>query len=120
MQGSPKSFIAKVRDRRITLGAYPTVPLHDARKKALALKADSSPGQPALPFAEARTTFLKFKKKHLLPSPGTSAGRKRWKSRTTMLPATRSRLLTDEELKAVWRAAGQTEGHFGSDTSDQS
>lgn len=62
------SFIAKVRNRRITLGAYPTVALHDARQKgALALKADNAPGQRALPFAEARTAFVAFKRKHLRP-----------------------------------------------------
>jgi hypothetical protein len=43
-----RSFIVKVRNRRrITPGAYPTVSLHGARKKALALKADNSPGQRA-------------------------------------------------------------------------
>jgi hypothetical protein len=40
---------------------------YDARRKALALKADSSPGQRALPFAEARTAFVAFKRKHLRP-----------------------------------------------------
>jgi integrase len=162
------SFIAKVRNRRITLGAYPTVALHDARQKgALALKADNAPGQRALPFAEARTAFPEFKKKHLRPPshqemirnitkhftwskalakittdvasaiekieapPGADHAFKDVRTCFSCVPRhlkyspctglkvpnkapTRSRLLTDDELKAVWRAAGQAEGHLGS------
>ncbi len=62
-----KTFIAKVRNRRITIGAYPTTTLQDARRRALALKADGSHVGRSVPFTEAREKFLAHKEANLRP-----------------------------------------------------
>jgi integrase len=53
-----KTFIAKVQNRRITIGAYPALSLSDARRKALAFKSKADPTQtPKMTFKEALAAF---------------------------------------------------------------
>ena len=58
-----KTFVAKVHNRRHTLGTYGQISLAEARKKALALKSAADPTPAAkLTFSEA---YEKFKIGHL-------------------------------------------------------
>jgi len=57
-----KIFVAKVQNRRITIGAYPAISLADARRKALALKSENAPVPVAtVTFEHA---YEKFKEAH--------------------------------------------------------
>jgi hypothetical protein len=61
-----KTFVAKIGNRRITLGQWPQTTLQEARKKALALKAGSlNPAAP--PFPDALEAFLAIKATKLRP-----------------------------------------------------
>jgi len=48
-----KVFIAKVTNRRHTLGGYPDLTLAEARRKALALKSEEAPGRPVQNYLRA-------------------------------------------------------------------
>jgi integrase len=53
-----KTFIAKVHNRRHTLGTYPDTSLAEARKKAQALKSENAPTTGSLRFDQAIELFL--------------------------------------------------------------
>lgn len=54
-----KTFVGKVANRRITIGAYPELTLAEARKRFLALKAQRpEPSQDTTAFGEALDLFL--------------------------------------------------------------
>src|SRR5712691_7960673 len=62
-QAGAKTFVAKVRNQRITIGRYPDCSLADARKKANGLKSQEGP------LARSKVTFgqayEKFKAEHV-------------------------------------------------------
>jgi len=53
-----KTFVAKVANRRHTLGTYPDLSLAEARKKALALKAEAPDSNRSISFTAALDLFL--------------------------------------------------------------
>lgn len=56
---STKTFMVKLNNRRIRIGRYPAISLHDARRRALALKSEATPSPvPDTTFAEAVELFL--------------------------------------------------------------
>lgn len=64
-----KSFIAKVNNRRITLGTYPELSLADARRRALGLKSDKRAGTTRrVKFTEALQNFYELHIPTLKPS----------------------------------------------------
>jgi integrase len=63
-----KTFMAKVNNRRIGLGAYPAISLQAARRKALALKSDPEAGQATASFKTAYDRFLATHVPTLAPS----------------------------------------------------
>jgi integrase len=52
-----KTFVAKVKNRRVTIGNYPDVPLHEARRRALALKSKVHTPGLQITFEEAYEVF---------------------------------------------------------------
>jgi integrase len=58
-----KTFIAKVGNSRVTVGTYPAMSLADARRKALALKAEGAP----IPLSKLtfETAYERFKAEHV-------------------------------------------------------
>ena len=64
-----KTFIAKLNNRRITIGAYPLISLQDARRLALGLKSDKRTGLGrSLTFKQAHAQFLAIHVPSLKPS----------------------------------------------------
>ncbi len=52
-----KTFVAKIKNRRITIGNYPDLPLQEARRRALALKATDRTSRLHISFSEAYEVF---------------------------------------------------------------
>jgi len=64
-----KTFIAKLNNRRITIGAYPLISLQDARRRALGLKSDKRTGlRRSLSFKQAHAQFVAIHVPTLKPS----------------------------------------------------
>ncbi len=62
-QAGTKTFVAKVRNRRVTIGRYPDYSLADARKKAGGVKAEGQPiARSKITFEQA---YEKFKTDHV-------------------------------------------------------
>ena len=57
-----KTFIAKVRNSRVTIGAYPDVSLADARRKALGAKSEEAPMEASK--VTFKFAYEKFKEAH--------------------------------------------------------
>jgi integrase len=65
-QGGAKTFVLKVRNRRITVGRYPTISLQDARSEAKKVLAEITLGKrrpTALTYAIAIGEFIEDKRK---------------------------------------------------------
>ena len=61
-QAGTKTFVAKVKNRRVTIGRYPDVSLADARRKANGVKSETQPvDRSNITFEQA---YEKFKAAH--------------------------------------------------------
>src|SRR5271156_3953050 len=62
-QAGTKTFVAKVNNRRVTIGRYPDVSLADARRKANGVKSEQQPlDRSTVTFEQA---YEKFKVEHI-------------------------------------------------------
>lgn len=70
-QGGSKTFILKRENRRITLGRYPVLSLHDARSEAKRMMAEFTLGRlrpHAISYVHATAAFLEEKQPNLRPN----------------------------------------------------
>jgi integrase len=104
-----KTFVAKIGNRRITLGSFPSTSLQEARRKALALKAANSPVLRAPAFLDALEAFLKVKETHLRPRSYSELRRtlkRHFSFKKTLDKITHADILsTIEAIKAASEAA---------------